>query len=191
MTGEDPQPLNTTIRDSAISAETEPRMDVARIKAQNLEFSLYENSAGPLMHGPAPIGLIGQAAHAMRETRAHRPSASEVCPTDRIDPDHEAYAVLRVRADHLAETGELERASGVYQELLGKLMAYGPDPNNDFRDATKLSSLYQALASVDRRLGHAAEAEVLTSRRIDLWRRWNGKLPNNPFVLGQLAIEAR
>jgi tetratricopeptide (TPR) repeat protein/predicted Ser/Thr protein kinase len=111
-------------------------------------------------------------------------------PADRINPGDEVYAVVRAWGDHLAEAGQPQAASAVYQELLDKIMAYGADPRNDLRDASKLSSLYSALAAVDRRLSQSAEAEALESRRLDLWRQWDRKLPNNPFVQRQLAAPA-
>ena len=108
-------------------------------------------------------------------------------PADRIDPHQEAAAVLRAWADHLAETGQPQGAAQVYQELLDKIMAFGPDPQNDLRDAARISSLYEAMATLDRRLGHPANAEALEIQNLNLWRQWDHKLPNNSYVLRQLA----
>jgi tetratricopeptide (TPR) repeat protein/predicted Ser/Thr protein kinase len=108
-------------------------------------------------------------------------------PTDRIDPVNEADAALRALGDHLAETGQPLRAAEVYQELLDKIMAFKPDPQNDLQHATKLSRTYEALASLDRRNGRADDAANLEARRIEIWRHWQSKLPNNAFVLRQIA----
>jgi hypothetical protein len=50
----------------------------------------------------------------------------------------------------------------------------------------KLASLYQSLASLYRRTGDTAKAETMAAQRIDLWRQWDRKLPNNTFVRRQL-----
>ncbi|HSP67997.1 MAG TPA: hypothetical protein VLN48_09735, partial [Bryobacteraceae bacterium] len=108
-------------------------------------------------------------------------------PGDRIDPIHEADAALRALGDHLAETGQPLRAAEVYQELLDKIMAFKPDPQNDLQHAARLSQTYDSLAALDRRNGRAQDAAILGARRSEIWRHWQSKLPNNPFVLHQIA----
>ncbi|MCU1336179.1 MAG: serine/threonine protein kinase [Bryobacterales bacterium] len=122
---------------------------------------------------------IDDAFSLLRETKDY--------PTDRIDPDNEADAALRALGDHLAETGQPLRAAAVYQELLDKIMAFKPDPQNDLRPATKLSLTYEALAALDRLNGRIDDAAALEARRIEIWRHWQSKLPNNPYVLQQIA----
>jgi tetratricopeptide (TPR) repeat protein/predicted Ser/Thr protein kinase len=122
---------------------------------------------------------IDTALSLLRETKDY--------PTDRINPDNEVDAALRALGDDLAETGEPQRAAEVYQDLLDKTMAFKPDPQNDLRHATKLSRTYQALAALDRRNGRVEDASTLDARRIEMWRHWQAKLPNNPFVLQQIA----
>jgi hypothetical protein len=36
-------------------------------------------------------------------------------------------------------------------------------------------------------VGRISEAATLENNRLELWRHWDGKLPNNPFVQRQLA----
>ena len=67
-----------------------------------------------------------------------------------------------------------------------QVLATNPDVFNDLRDAPKLSRIYTALALLYRRTGDAASARVLTARRVELWRSWQQKLPQNPFVRRQL-----
>ncbi len=107
-------------------------------------------------------------------------------PADRIKPDGEAAYALRALGDHLAETGQPEHAAEVYQELLDKVMASKPDPQNDLRHATKLSQIYGALAGLHRRNGQPGSAEALSALRLELWRYWDTKLPRNSFVGRQL-----
>jgi tetratricopeptide (TPR) repeat protein len=107
-------------------------------------------------------------------------------PADRIDSGGEADMALRALGDHLAETGQPQRAAEVYQELLDKITAYSPDPLKDLRHATKLSRTYESLAALNRRTGRANAAADLDARRLELWKGWDSQLPNNPFVHRQL-----
>jgi hypothetical protein len=92
---------------------------------------------------------------------------------------------LRAQADAYAETGQIPKAITAYHELLDKLMAWKPDPQNDLRDATCISRTWTALAGLLRRAGHADEAGRLEAQRTELWNHWNGKLPNAQFLLRQ------
>ena len=48
---------------------------------------------------------------------------------------------------------------------------------------------YEALASLDRRLGDGGRAEAMDALRVELWQGWERKLPKNPFVLRQIAAK--
>jgi tetratricopeptide (TPR) repeat protein len=122
---------------------------------------------------------IDKAFSLLRETKDY--------PANRIDPANEVDAVLRALGDHLAETGQPMRAAEVYQELLDKIMSFKPDPQNDLQHAAKLSQVYGSLAALDRRNGRAEDAATLDARRSEIWRHWQSKLPNSPFVLRQIA----
>lgn len=108
-------------------------------------------------------------------------------PADQISLDSDVCTVLRALADLQAEEGRPERAVEVYEQLLDRVMASRPDPQGDLRDASKLSLLYDTLASLYRQTGDSTKADAITARRLDLWRHWDLKLANNPFVLRQLA----
>jgi serine/threonine protein kinase/tetratricopeptide (TPR) repeat protein len=108
-------------------------------------------------------------------------------PADRIGLDTPANAVLRAQADDLDEQGSPQKALELSKQLLDKVMRAGPSPESDLRDAAALSLLYRNLARISVRAGDPAGAEVITARRLDLWRMWERKLPGNPFVLRQLA----
>jgi tetratricopeptide (TPR) repeat protein len=112
-------------------------------------------------------------------------------PAARIKPDDEAYVALRAQGDQYAETGQPKKAAETYQELLDKLLAAKPDTENDLSQAVKLSNVYDALARVRRQTGENAPASELFARRLALWRHWDGKLPSNPFVRGQLEAASR
>ena len=71
--------------------------------------------------------------------------------------------------------------------MLDKITASKPNPHTDLRHANNLSRLYQALAGLRRRTGRLEQAGALDTLRVELWRHWDRKLSNNPFVLRQLA----
>ncbi len=88
-----------------------------------------------------------------------------------------------------AETGNVARAIEVFQQLLDGVGAAGPKPESVLQDAVHLSRLYAAKTVLHRRAGQPDLASALESRRLELWRHWEQKLPNNPFVLRQFAAK--
>lgn len=106
-------------------------------------------------------------------------------PAEKIEPMGRTDHVMRAAADDYAETGQTNKAIAAYQELLDKLMAWKPDPQNDLRDATCISRTWTALARLHRRAGRTEEANRLEAQRTDLWNHWNAKLPNAQFLLRQ------
>ena len=159
--------------------EIKENTDGRRREAQLLAYSSYVLRR--LHRSTEAKDRIDAALGLLRQTKDY--------PAARINPDDEAYAVMRALGDHLSETGEPQRAAEVYRDLLGKIMAYKPDPQNDLRDATKLSRTYASLANLERRIGRDPDAADLDTRRLQLWQQWNLKLPNNPFILRQLAAK--
>lgn len=111
-------------------------------------------------------------------------------PAERITLDSEAHSAVRALADYQAEEGQTQRAIETYEQLLDKVMASKPEPLTDLRDAAKLSRLYEASAGLYRRAGQTERAESMETRRLELWRHWDRKLPNNAFVRRQLAATA-
>jgi serine/threonine protein kinase len=111
--------------------------------------------------------------------------AAQRYPADKVEPMSDAYDALRAQADDYTETGEVSKALDAYQQLLDKLMAWKPNPQNDLRDATCISRTWTALASLLRRTGRSQEADRLEAQRTDLWNEWNGKLSNAQFLLRQ------
>lgn len=131
--------------------------------------------------------------HREREARARIDAALELLratkdyPAARVvlgDPSQIALCAL---ADHEEETGHARSAIEVYRELLEKAMASKPDPANDLRHANNLSQIYVALARLYRKAGEREPAESFHSQAVELWRGWNLRLPNNPFVQRRLS----
>jgi len=106
-------------------------------------------------------------------------------PADKIEPMSDVYDAVRAQADAYAETGQTPKAIDAYHQLLDKLVAWGPDLQNDLRDATCISRTWTALAHLSRRAGRADEAGRLEAQRAELWSHWKGKLPNAEFLLRQ------
>ena len=90
-----------------------------------------------------------------------------------------------------ARLGQARSPGLSYQELLDKIMASHPDPNNDIRHAAALSRIYEALAGLHLRNGQKDRAQTMSALRLELWRNWDHKLPNIPFVRRQLEAASR
>ena len=108
-------------------------------------------------------------------------------PAQAVKIDSEAYTVIRSLADEEASRGETVLARQTYQELLDKIIAGHPEPLKDLRDAPRLSAVYERLASLYRQGGDAEHAASLDAQRLDLWRNWDRKLPDNSFIKRQLT----
>ena len=80
----------------------------------------------------------------------------------------------------------MRKGMELYQQLLTRILASKPEPETSLDDANDLSRLYEAMASLHRRAGQVPEAAALEERRLEIWRAWDRKLPNNVFVLRQL-----
>jgi serine/threonine protein kinase/tetratricopeptide (TPR) repeat protein len=122
---------------------------------------------------------VDDALHILKETKDY--------PSDRIALDSKLKAVLQALADQRAAEGQVMKAIEEYDALLAKVMAAKPDVDNDLRTAYDLSLLYEDFGRLQRLAGATAQAEALDAKRRSLWTHWNGKLPNNPFVLRRLA----
>jgi len=90
-------------------------------------------------------------------------------------------------AVHYAETSERNQALEAYQDLRGKILKSNPDAQNGLLNAAQLSRLDATLAGLLRHAGRSEEAAALDQNRLELWRHWDRKLPNNPFVQRQIA----
>jgi tetratricopeptide (TPR) repeat protein/predicted Ser/Thr protein kinase len=110
----------------------------------------------------------------------------EEYPADAIDTDSEAEPALRALADYYYAARQPIRAAEVYQELLDKVLASKPDPENDLRQAAKLSRIYEALTVLHRRNGRPDRAADVFTLRRSLWQHWDRKLPNNSYIRRQL-----
>jgi serine/threonine-protein kinase len=106
-------------------------------------------------------------------------------PTDKVEPMSDVYDALRAQADNYSQTGQLAEAIDAYRQLLNKIMAWGPDPEHDLRDATCISRTLTALANLLRVSGRNQQALQIEAQRAELWDFWQSRLPNAPFLLSQ------
>jgi hypothetical protein len=153
------------------------------VRARRQEAQILAQSADPL-----------RRLHRQREAQARIDAALELLreaklyPAGIISIGDEPEAVIRAQAEHIAATGPPARALEMYRDLLDKIMASQPDPQNDLSHAHSLSRIYLASARLLLNTASRAEAERLDAQRLELWRVWNAKLPNNPYVQRQLAV---
>ena len=109
-------------------------------------------------------------------------------PTEHVPPHSAAASLFRALGDHLAETGQPQQALRVYEDLLSKITVSKPDPLNDLRHGITLSQIYGSLAALHRRSGMRQRGEELAALRLELWRHWDRKLPQNALINRQLEL---
>jgi len=152
------------------------------VAARRLEALLLAGSsyAARWMHREGDAKARIEAAFRLLRDTGDYPSAV-------LKPGSEVDAALRAFADDDAETGRLDRAIRTYRELRRDLLASNPDPRGDLVNAVSLTRLDASLAGLLWRVGNAGEAAVLEAGNEEMWRQWDRRLPNNPFVLRELA----
>ena len=160
---------------------------IARIREAKANSSTQRDEAELLAASSYPVRWLGSQTEAQqRIDRAIRLlGEAHIYPADKIEPMSNAYHALQAQADHYSETGEIEKAIDMYQQLLEKLRAWGPKPDDDLRDAICVSRTWTALADLLRRVGRTDEAGRLEAQRTELWNHWKRKLPNAQFLLRQ------
>jgi len=108
-------------------------------------------------------------------------------PAATVELGSEAADALRASAELEAASGALPQAIETYTRLLNLIVAGKPNVEAELHSAYRLADHYSTLASLYRHAGEKDQAAALESRRLELWRAWERKLPQNPFVLRQLA----
>jgi tetratricopeptide (TPR) repeat protein/predicted Ser/Thr protein kinase len=130
--------------------------------------------------------------HRSAEARARLDAAFEklrqlnAYPAETLKSGSEIDQALTALADYEAENGHIPKATGIYRELLRKVLATGAKPQSSLADAVEVSRVYAALADLYRRAHETALQADMDSRRLKLWRHWDTELPNHSFVRRQL-----
>jgi tetratricopeptide (TPR) repeat protein len=109
-------------------------------------------------------------------------------PTDKIDLGSETGDALEALADLEAENGNPPGAIRIYEELLAKMDPRETDAQFSLPDAVHVSIVCSSAAAAYRRADHPDRASATEHRRLEMWQRWAQKLPNNAFVLRQVAL---
>lgn len=164
---------------------------LARIRETKTNVSTQLSEADLLAASSYPLRWLGrdeEAKHRIEEAFVLLREAHHY-PTTAVEPMGKVDHVMRAAADEYAETGQTEKAITAYQELLGKLMAWKPELQNDLRDTVCIARTWTALANLLRRAGQKDEAIRLEAQRTQLWNQWNSKLPNAQFLLRQSLNE--
>ncbi len=160
---------------------------LARIREAKTNISTQLSAADLLAGSSYALRWLGRDEEARRriEEAFQLLRDAHQYPADTVEPMSTSDHVIRAEADDYAETGQTDKAIAAYRELLDKLMAWKPDPQNDLRDATCISRTWTALANLLRRTGRTEEADRLEVQRTELWNHWKDKLPNAQFLLRQ------
>jgi tetratricopeptide (TPR) repeat protein len=155
------------------------------IKANNKS---RRQEARILAHSSYPL----RSLHHLQEAKQRIDEAFEILR--RLGEDESGVGIIggewdntmRASADYESETGHAERARAILLDLQTKLLALHPNPETDLRHASDMSRLYASLAEVDAKLGKHDEEKMFETQRRDLWRQWDRRLPDNPFVHRQI-----
>jgi serine/threonine protein kinase len=135
-----------------------------------------------------PLLRLGRRAEAQQRLDAAfaRLRQLKLYPAERIEADSETDRALSARAFYEASQGRTAHAVEIYEELMQKVLLTHPKPESSLTDAVNLSRIYANMAGLNRHIGRSDRASALEAQRLELWRRWDARLPNNTFVRRQL-----
>jgi serine/threonine protein kinase len=156
------------------------------LKARRDHAQLLANSSYALrhLHRPAEAkARIDAAFGIMRELKDY--------PAGRIPLGSYNYALTCALADYEADAGHSARALDIYDDLLPRVVASEPKPLSILADAVHLANLYRTMAELARRAGNFERACTLEMQCVEIWHKWQEKLPKNAYVRGQLNAATR
>jgi len=163
---------------------------IARIReARALNTSRTLHEAKLLAHSSYPL----RSLHRIPEARQRIEEAFQLLRTIDIYPEYvgiiggEWDNAMRARADLEAEAGDLRRARATMLELYEALLEKKPSPETDLRHAYDMSRTYATLARLASGLNMREEAAKFDALRLDLWRGWDKRLPDNWYIHQRLA----
>jgi tRNA A-37 threonylcarbamoyl transferase component Bud32 len=166
------------VYDHAIERQREVKNDV---RARREEARLLARSSYAL-----------RALHREREARGRIDAAMELLhaaglyPAATLELGSEAQAALSALADDEAAVGHTARAIEIDRDVLSKIMTGRLNPATDLRHADGMSGIYRSLAGLCRSAHQVADAESYDVLRLEIWRAWDQKLPNNSYIQRRL-----
>jgi tetratricopeptide (TPR) repeat protein/predicted Ser/Thr protein kinase len=143
------------------------------------------------------VRMLAESSYALRrlgrtaEARQRLDRAVELLREVKLYPvvqlQMETADTLSALAEYDAATGKLPHAVELYESLLQLRLTAGEKPESVLSDAVEFSRLCARLASLEDDLHRANAALGYRSKRLDLWRRWEARVPNNSYVHRQLV----
>jgi tetratricopeptide (TPR) repeat protein len=157
----------------------------------NSQFRRYEARA--LAASTYPLARLGRLdqAHTRLDQALAKLKDLKLYPAREVSLGSELDDALRAQGDLQASVGDVANAVRTYMTLLDLVVASKPAPEEELADAVDLTRLYASLANLHRRAGRAEDASSLDRRRIELWQRWERKLPGNVVVRRELDAVSR
>jgi tetratricopeptide (TPR) repeat protein len=180
---------------AAILSHTAPRRSLElyddalrRIADATGHGSARRNETEALAASVNPLLKLGRRAEARRrlDEALERLRQLKQYPAPQVELGSPIAHVLRARAEYEAAGGNFAGGATAYGELLDLILKANPKPETNLKDAVELSNLYGAAARVYRLAGESSTAGSIEQRRLNLWRQWDIKLPNNAFVAWQV-----
>jgi len=153
---------------------------------QRYEVRLLVGSSYPLRK----LGRRDEARHRL-ESALERLKQEKFYPADKIDLGSETEETLRALADDQAENGNLPAAIERYQQLITHIEPLESDSVFNVEDGVRFSNICRSAARLYRRVRQTQQASTLDARRLEIWRQWDRKLPNNTFIHRQLEAASR
>ena len=137
-----------------------------------------------------PLRQIGRSVEARKRLDGafSRLSELKLYPAEQVELGSEADKAVRALAEFEAGRGESDAESRSMRNSLPRSWPRIPNRRADLDAATDLSNIYRAMAQLHRRAGQSSLASAI-ARRLDLWKHWDRKLPNNSFVRRQIAAK--
>ncbi|MGC9946914.1 MAG: serine/threonine-protein kinase [Bryobacteraceae bacterium] len=132
------------------------------------------------------LGRTAEARRRLAQVRAmfYKDAAIESMPLTASSPEE---TLVCAQAELDAAGGNPQAAIATYRMLLRKYESRGYRPRESLTDALALSVAQARLARLCRRAGDPSAADRYAADRLALWQAWNLRLPDNSFVLRQLA----
>jgi tetratricopeptide (TPR) repeat protein/predicted Ser/Thr protein kinase len=152
----------------------------------NSAFRRYEVEA--LVGSTYPLRRVGRGREAKERLDGafQRLRDNHDYPAEKVRPGSVVAQAFLALAENEANGHHIARAVEIEEQLLGKVVAYGPKPDVDLEDAFDMSQLYESMATMYRQAGLHELGSGFEARRLALWRHWDAQLPHNSFVRRQL-----
>jgi tRNA A-37 threonylcarbamoyl transferase component Bud32/tetratricopeptide (TPR) repeat protein len=143
------------------------------------------------------VRMLDESSYALRslgrsaEARQRLDHAVELLRQVKLYPvvelQMETADTLAALAEYDAATGKLPHAVETYESLVRLRQSAGEKPETVLSDAVEYSRLCARLASLEDDLHRTDAAMGYRAKRLDLWRQWEARVPNNSYVHRQLV----